>query len=102
MAEAPYLVALALLERDGQRELPLNGRSCRPEAAPEEDPGEPGRDLALELLLDTTAEQLPILKAGWIRDGDIAVFLARLAERTKCAWTISQSKYEPIRFQRWP
>ena len=129
MADAPYLVALAMLERDGQRSLPLTGRSCRPEASQAPDPGEEGRGLALELLLrlwqgsddqafrrvagdaslllvemqlETMGEQLPILKADWINHGDTAAFQARLRELAMRAWTISLAKYEPIRFQPWP
>jgi hypothetical protein len=129
MADAPYLVALALLEREGQRALPLTGRSCRPEAARAEDPGEEGRGLALELLLrlwqgsdaqpfrraagdaslllvelplQTMSDQLPIIKAGWINDGDTSAFQARLGEMATRAWTISLTKYEPIRFHPWP
>ena len=33
MAEAPYLVALALIEQEGRRALPLAGRSLTAEAA---------------------------------------------------------------------
>jgi hypothetical protein len=129
MADAPYLVALALLEREGQRALPLTGRSCRPEAAQAEDPGEEGRGLALELLLRlwqgsdsqpfrraagdaslllvelplvTMSEQLPIIKADWINDGDTSGFQARLGKLATRAWTISLAKYEPIRFHPWP
>lgn len=55
MADAPYLVALALVELNGKRLLPLNGKSRKPlettEADAAKDPGEEGRALALELLL---------------------------------------------------
>jgi hypothetical protein len=51
MAEAPYLVALALLEIGGKRALPLAGRSLKASDAEAPDPGDRGRTLALELLL---------------------------------------------------
>lgn len=58
MANAPYLVALALVEFDGKRALPLTGKtqsaaaaSAPPENDPANDPGDDGRTLALELLL---------------------------------------------------
>lgn len=56
MAEVPYLVALALVELDGKRALPLTGKSCSAAAAEAAspaatDPGDDGRTLALELLL---------------------------------------------------
>ena len=56
MANAPYLVALALVELDGKRALPLTGKTqsaaaADPANAPANDPGDDGRTLALELLL---------------------------------------------------
>ena len=62
MANAPYLVALALVELDGKRALPLTGKTQSAAAAsgpaendpandPAQDPGDDGRTLALELLL---------------------------------------------------
>ena len=51
LAEAPYLVALALVEFDGKRALPLTGKSQSAAAADAVDPGDDGRTLALELLL---------------------------------------------------
>lgn len=48
MADAPYFVALALVEFAGKRALPLTGKSQSAQAA---DPGDDGRTLALELLL---------------------------------------------------
>ena len=56
MANAPYLVALALVEFDGKRALPLTGKTqstaaTDPATDPPQDPGDDGRTLALELLL---------------------------------------------------
>jgi hypothetical protein len=55
MANAPYLVALALVELDGKRALPLTGKTQSAPTAeaidPANDPGDDGRTLALELLL---------------------------------------------------
>lgn len=51
MADAPYLVALALVEFRGRRALPLTGRSQPSMAGEVVDPGDTGRGLALELLL---------------------------------------------------
>lgn len=57
MADAPYLVAMALAEFAGKRALPLTGKSQPVAAAPAADaaaadgPGEMGRTLALDLLL---------------------------------------------------
>ena len=64
MADTPYLVALALVELNGKRALPLNGKSRSSAPAASSDPaniensgpenpgpGDEGRGLALELLL---------------------------------------------------
>ena len=56
MAEAPYLVALALLEQEGKRALPLNGKSLAVAAAEAAEPGDDGRTLMLELLLRIQAQ----------------------------------------------
>lgn len=129
MADAPYLVALALLERGGQRALPLTGQSQRAEAAAAADPGPLGQTLALELLLrlwqqsaeqplrriegdasllllemplERMSEQLPQLKADWIRSGDTDALHAGLRQLALRGWRIAQARYEPIRFHVWP
>ena len=40
MAESPYLVALALIEQDGKRGLPLTGKTQPADALEATDPGE--------------------------------------------------------------
>jgi hypothetical protein len=129
MADAPYLVALALLERGGQRALPLTGKSQRPEAADAPDPGADGHSLALELLLrlwqqsgespirriaaddslllveiplEAMQERLPQLKAIWLSSGDSAAFLEDLRELAGRFWRIEQARYEGIRFVALP
>jgi hypothetical protein len=51
MADAPYLICLALLEQGGQRALPINGKSQQQPLEEGADPGDDGRTLALELLV---------------------------------------------------
>ena len=131
MADAPYLVVLALLERGGQRALPLSGQSQRPEAlaAGEAGPGSLGQSLALELLLrlwqqsaatplrriDTPASlllvelpleqmsaRLPQLKADWLNSGDTAALQRGLAALALRGWTVEQEPRGPIRFHPWP
>ena len=129
MADAPYLVALALLERGGQRALPLTGKSQRPETIAAADPGADGQSLALELLLrlwqqsgespirriaendslllveiplEAMQERLPQLKAAWLSSGDSAAFLVGLRQLAGRAWRIEQARYEGIRFVLWP
>ncbi|MEB3324006.1 MAG: hypothetical protein ACKOPT_04825 [Cyanobium sp.] len=128
MAESPYLVALALLDLGGKRALPLAGRSLPASAAEASDPGDAGRTLALELLLrlwqrsdegplqraagenslllveiplDLMSDQLPLLKANWIAEGDTAEFLEKLAGLAGRGWRIVFTKYEPVGYERW-
>ena len=129
MADAPYLVALALVEIGGKRALPLTGKSQSAAAAEAEDPGEAGSSLAMELLLrlwqrsdegalqraagessllllelplDVMSEQLPLLKANWIAGGDTEVWLRSLQDLAIRGWRMSIAKYEPVRFSAWP
>lgn len=60
MADAPYLIALALLEQNGKRSLPLSGKSqslppsnvdIDGHQARHDMPSDDGKALALELLL---------------------------------------------------
>lgn len=128
MVDAPYLVALALLEMGGKRALPLAGRSQPASAAEASDPGEAGHTLALELLLrlwqrsdagpiqraagdnslllveipmERMSEQLPVLKASWIRSGDNGEFLEKLGALALRGWRIVFAKYEPVGYERW-
>ena len=128
MADAPYLVALALVEFDGKRALPLTGKSQAAAAADAVDPGDDGRTLALELLLrlwqrseegplqraageaslllvelpiELMSEQLPLLKANWISGGETASLLNNLEGLAIRAWRITIAKYEPVSFIAW-
>lgn len=129
MADAPYLVALALLEIGGKRALPLCGRSLTATEAEAQDPGDGGRILALELLLrlwqrsdegaiqraagenslllvelplELMSEQLPLIKANWLASGNTAEFLEKLQQMAKRGWRILFAKYEPVSYQKWP
>ncbi|MFM7635478.1 MAG: hypothetical protein ACKO7Z_07860 [Cyanobacteriota bacterium] len=76
MAEAPYLIALALLEQDGQRAMPLQGQSLREARPSDGDPGEEGRGQALELLVRVwqRSEQAPLRRAA----GRVSLLLAEV------------------------
>ena len=129
MANAPYLVALALVELDGKRALPLTGKTQSAAAAEAQDPGDDGRTLALELLLrlwqrsdggplqraaadsslllieiplDVMSEQLPLLKASWLATGDTAAFEASLKALVIRGWRMTIAKYEQVSFSPWP
>jgi hypothetical protein len=127
MADAPYLIALALLEQDGRRAMPLQGKSLRDPLAAEADPGEVGRQQVLELLvrvwqrseegalrraagdhslllaavpIEALADQLPALKAAWLNEGNTAALQRDLAALGSGLWAVTQAKREPLRFER--
>ena len=127
MAESPYLLAIALLEQNGKRAMPLGGRSL-PKDATQDDAGGPAqiaRELALELLLrvwqrsdqgplqrdagpeslliaevgmEHLPEAIPLLKATWLTTGDSAAFRRGLLAITSRCWSVSVAKFEPIAF----
>jgi hypothetical protein len=129
MADMPYLIALALVEQDGKRALPLQGKSLREPLAAGADPGEEGHQQALELLvrvwqrseesalrraaadhslllvtvpIEALQEQLPALKARWIADGDTAALLKGLQELGDGLWSLSLEPRQPLRFHPIP
>ena len=128
MAAAPYLVALALIEQEGRRALPLAGRSLKAEDAAAEQPTQVAHALALELLLrllqrsddgalkracgvdslllvelpmECLPEELPRLKADWLNSGDTTAFQKGLQAICGRAWTMSIAKFEPVRLTPW-
>ncbi|MCP9799575.1 hypothetical protein [Synechococcus sp. RedBA-s] len=127
MAAAPYLIALALLEQGGQRAMPLQGKSLLEPVPADGDPGDVGRQQALELLvrvwqrseegalrraagehsllllelpIEALQETLPALKAQWIATGDSTVFLQRLRELAGGLWILGLERREPLCFRR--
>ena len=132
MADAPYLVALALMEQNGRRALPLGGRSLPADAASDltgDNPHAIARELALELLLrvwqrsdegslqraagpaslllvelpmERLPEDLPALKAAWLNTGDTEAFQEGLQAIVGRAWTVAIEKFQPLTFTPWP
>lgn len=116
VADTPYLIALALFDQQGRRALPLAGRS-QAEVAPEgEAPQVLGHALALELLLrvwqrsdegslqraaglyslllvelpmERLPEDLPAIKAAWLKTGDTEAFKVALQAMSSRGWTIA-------------
>ena len=123
MADAPYLVALALFEQNGRRALPLAGRS-QAQAAPDgETPTALAHTLPLELLLriwqrsdagplqrvvapeallvvelpmGRLPEDLPQIKAEWLNHGDTAAFQQALQALSLRGWHLSIEKFRPV------
>jgi hypothetical protein len=125
--DAPYLLALALLEQDGGRALPLQGRSLRAAIAAGEDPGEEGRRQALELLarvwqrsdagalrraagdlslllvevpIEALQEGVPRLKARWISSGDSQALVEGLRNLGGGLWSLAMEPRGPLVFRR--
>ena len=125
MASAPYLIALALLEQNGRRALPLQGRSLQESIPAEEDPGAGGHAQALELLvriwqrsedgplrravagsslllvelpMEALMEHLPAAKAAWIANRDTAGLQRRLQELGGRLWSLSLEHRSPLHY----
>ena len=126
MADSPYLIALAFLEQNGTRALPLNGRSLPASESGDEAPAEVSQGLVLELLLriwqrsdqgplqratgesslllvvmpmEAMSTELPRLKAAWVTGGDTKAALQRLQDLASRIWTVTIAKYEPVSFR---
>ena len=123
VADTPYLIALALFDQQGRRALPLAGRS-QAEVAPEgEAPQVLGHALALELLLrvwqrsdegalqraaglhslllvelpmERLPEDLPAIKAAWLKTGDTEAFKVALQAMSSRGWTMAVEKFKPV------
>ena len=127
MADAPYLIALALLEQNGERAMPLQGKSLREPLAADGDPGEVGRQQALELLvrvwqrsdqgalsraggeqsllvvavpIEALQEDLPALKAQWLNGGDTAALVQGLAALGTGVWSLNLELRQPLAYGR--
>jgi hypothetical protein len=125
MTPAPYLLALALLEQDGKRALPLQGQSLREPLAEGAGPGPSGERQALELLvrvwqrsesaplrraaahhslllvtvpIEALMEQVPNLKAAWIASGDTAALIQGLQAQGGTVWSVASEPRQPLQF----
>ena len=114
---------MALIDQQGQRALPLGGRSQKEVAPQGEAPEELGHVLVLELLLrvfqrsdqgslqraagadslllvelpmERLPEDLPVLKAAWLNSGDAEAFRKGLQGMSPRAWTIAVEKFQPV------
>ena len=127
MADAPYLIALALLEQNGERAMPLQGKSLREPLAVDGDPGEVGHLQALDLLvrvwqrsdqgplarasadqslllvavpIEALQEDLPALKAAWLNRGDTAALIKDLGALGSGVWSLNLEHRQPLAYQR--
>jgi len=127
MADAPYLIALALVEQRGQRAMPLQGRSLAQAVPADGDPAEEGSQQALELLmriwqrseeaplrraagerslllvevpLAALQDDLPAIKASWLNSGDTAALLSALAALGGGIWSLELEPRQPPSYRR--
>ena len=123
MADAPYLIAMALFDQQGRRALPLAGRSQAEVAPIGEAPQLLGHGLALDLLLrvwqrsdegslqraaglyslllvelpmERLPEDLPAIKAAWLKTGDTEAFKVALQAMSSRGWTMAVEKFKPV------
>jgi len=129
MADAPYLIALALMNQGGKRAMPLQGKSLAQATAGGDDPGDDGRRQVLELLvrlwqrsdsgpmqraaagmsllvaevpIEALQVQLPQLKANWLNSGDADTLLQELAQISGRIWRVSQEPRSNLVFEPIP
>ena len=123
MADSPYLIALAFFDQEGRRAMPLAGKSQVAVAAEGDAPEQLGKELALDLLLrvwqrsddgplqraaavdslllvelpmERLPEDLPQVKADWLRSGDTTTCLKALQRIASRAWRVSSEKFKPV------
>jgi len=127
MADARYLIAMALLVQDGRRGMPLQGKSLREPIPEDGNPGEVGRGQLLELLvriwqrsdgrgiqrhaaeqslllaevpLEALQSQLPSMKAEWLNGGSANALVNGLAQLGGRVWRVRQEPRSPLQFER--
>ena len=125
MASQDYLIAIALIEQNNARAMPLGGKEVKLDIDVEENFKKLSEDVTLNLLLrlfqrsddgpmkrisgekglllvhmhpKRMQKELPFIKAEWIRDGDTNQFIQYLSNLSKQIWTASFVKYQGVEF----
>ena len=123
MASQDYLIAIALIEQNDIRAMPLGGKEIKEKLEEVGNLKKLGEEVILNLLLrvfqrsDEGAlkrvsedkglllvhmhpkrmqKELPFIKSEWIRDGDTNQFLKYLGNLSKEIWTASFVKYKGV------
>ena len=116
MASQDYLIAIALIEQNDLRAMPLGGKEIKDKLEEEGNLNKLGEEVILNLLLRVfqrsdegplkrvsgdkglllvhmhpkrMQKELPFIKSEWIRDGDTNQFLKYLGNLSKEIWTAS-------------
>ena len=125
MNDFQYLVAIALIEQEGKRLMPIGGKSLKETTDTNDLPGSSAEAIALELLtrimersqegpLSTVngrksllllqlpmivmQDKIPILKAEWLQTGNTELFISNLKKNCMKVWSLSFKRYEGIQF----
>ena len=125
MATQDYLIAIALIDQNNSRAMPLGGKEIKDNLKDNNNLNKLGEEVILNLLLrlfqrsDEGAlkrvseekglllvhmhpkrmqKELPFIKSEWIRDGDTDQFLKYLGNLSKEIWTVSFIKYKGVEF----
>ena len=126
MANQDYLIAIALIEQNGIRAMPLGGKEIKDDLNNIDNFNKLGEEVILNLLLRVfqrsddgplkrsseenglllvhmhpkrMQKELPFIKSEWIRDGDTNQFVKYLSNLSKEIWTASFIKYKGIEFK---
>ena len=127
MIDYPYLIALALIEQEGKRYMPLGGKSLSSAISLNSNPGETGSGLAQQVLLRVLAksqsspirrvygeksllivqipmnvmqEQIPLIKASWINSGNSEKLIEDLKSLCEGGWSMSFTRDKGIHFDK--
>ncbi len=126
MSSYPYMIALALIEQNGKRAIPLGGKSLKEPINETDEPGEIGECIAKELLLrilqrsengplrrsagdlsliliqipmTNMQDQIPLIKSQWINSGNTEIFLEQLKEICERVWSLTFNKYTGTQYR---
>ena len=127
MIEYPYLIALALIEQEGNRAMPLCGKSVKQETDFTSGPSAGAETLANQILLTVfqrsekaplrraavdqslllicipmqlMQDQLPSLKSQWIKTGNTQEFIYKLLKVCPYIWTINYTREQGTSFNQ--
>lgn len=127
MNEHLYLLALALIDQEGKRFMPLGGKSISKFIDPSSSPGITGEGLTSDLLLrvfqksesgrirrsngeksllliqlpmELMQERIPLIKAQWIKTGDNQKLMAELQIVCNGIWSAVFNRQDGLTFSK--
>ena len=127
MSEHLYLIAIALIDQDGQRFMPLGGKSISKSFDPNGSLADAGESLVAELLLrvfqksesgrlrrsngdksllliqlpmELMQERIPLIKAQWIKSGDGEKLISDLKIICDGVWSAAFNREDGLHFSK--